>query len=756
MTGRALPTAPAAAPDLRRRRWRNLLLAIAVPVLLAIAYLAGMSGAEARSNAIPGMIVNNDRMVEQTGVDGTVTPVVAGRLLVSHLTAPATSYGFDWRLADAKTAADALAAGDASVVVTIPEDFSASVVSLGTSAPTQAQLLVTTDQAHDYLSGQAARALADAVVAEFGTDVTQMVAIGLVQGMDATGAALQQAADGAGQLANGADLLVSGFDTYTIGQQQITDGLAQSADGAVQLSSGVSQYVDGVGQFTSGVDQYSSGVDQYVSGVNQFAGGVTQYTAGVDQLAGGLAQLDQGSSQLSGAADQIDQATAGLSSVAGDLENAQAIYEQQVKPQLDELSASADTLTAMCDELADPARQAECRAAAGNVSGATSTATGFVDGLLSDTSGIGQVTTGIDQLGQLSSGLRQLAGGISQASSGAAQLSAASGDLNSGAAQLTGAGGEITSGGAQLRSGGADLRAGGGQLASGTNELASGLGQLAAGQAQLAAGNAPIRDGMTGLGSGATQLQSGLQQGADRATGALGDPGTYADVLSHPVVANVDAQGDPGWGGLLASLAVPIAAWVAAAIAALARRLVTAEGLASTATTGRLVWRATTRLAVPTLLATLVVALACHLAGAPWVGLVGTLALGLMAAIVAIALHLLFVAVWGRRGGAIASIAALALQLVAVGGVLPMALRAGWVDALASVSPLSHAAAGLQLVYAGGSAAGIAMAFVSLALIALLAFAAAWLVVARRRRTDLGHVINLRELGLPLRAPDPA
>ena len=724
-------------------RISRILVAIIVPVLLAIAYFAGQSGAQAQSKAIPALIVNEDVMAEQTAPDGTVTPVVAGRLLVSHLTSPQHAYGFDWGLADRQSADQALASGKAYVVVTIPADFSASVVSLGTSAPVAAQLRVQTDQSHDYLSGQAAQALADAVVAEFGADITEQVAIGLVKGMDATGAALQQAADGAGQLASGANRLGTGFDEYTAGQAQITNGLAQSATGAGTLSSGVSQYTSGVGQYVAGVDQYSTGVDQ-------FAAGAAQYTSGVDQLADGLGRLDRegaaplrdGATQLGNAATQLEQATAGLGS-------AQEVYDTQIKPGLDAAHGHAATLLAMCADLPDPARQEECRASAGAVQQATAGASQFVDGVMSETSGLGSITGGIGKLRQAATGMTQFADGVSQLSAGAAQLQAASPQIRGGAEQLT-------SVSPQLRQGGAQLASGGGALASGASELAAGLTQLSDGQTQLTAGNAQLRAGMTGLADGASKLQAGLQEGADRATGALGDPTTYAGVLAHPVRAEVQAAHTPGIAGLIAVIVLPIIVWIAALVTSLVRRILPAAERASTASNARLLGRAGMRIGVPVAIVAIVASLLAHLFGAPWLAVLGTLLVAALLGLVVVTLHVLFTALWGRRGGAIASIAALLMQLLALRGVVPLEFRAPWLEVLAGVSPLSHASAALQLLYAGGSGGLVVTALAALALIALVATGAAGLVIARSRRVGLGQVVDLRALGLPARRPIPA
>lgn len=770
MTGRtsSTPTAEAAAPNERARKRRNILLAIALPIVLAVAYLAGMSTADARSNAVPALILNEDEMVEQQADDGSTSQVVAGRLLVSHLMAPENGYGFDWELADAETAADQLATGDAHVVVTIPSNFSASVVSLGTGAPEQAGLTITTDQAHDYLSAQTADVLADAVVAQFGSDVTEMVAIGLVQGFDATGEGMQEAADGAGQLASGATELEDGFTTYTEGQDEITSGLNETATGTQELESGATTYVSGVdtfasgaSQFASGANDFASGVTEYTSGVQTFTGGVTSYTAGVDELSAGLAELDASAAPVAGAAGQLSQASEQISGAVSGLEDAQKTYASEIEPSLAAVPDNIAVLEGICAEIEDPARQSECFTATGSVSGAAGGGAQFIDGVMAQTGSVAEVGGSVEELAGLAGGLTQLTGGISSAASGAAELSSSSPTLNDGATQLSTSSDEVAAGAetisstsGQIVDGATQLQTAGTSLTNGTSELSNGVGQLAEGQTELTSANPDMQEGIAGLSSGATELETGLQEGANEANGALGDAESYAGVLAHPVVANVESQHDPRFGGILAALAVPIAAWVAAFITMLARRLITPEALASTATTTRLLGQSFLRIGVPVLAATMGVALIAHIVGAPWVGIFGTMTLGVLLVAAVTALHVLFVALWGRRGGAIASLVGLVLQLATLRGLLPTELRSGWAEVLATFAPLSHASAGLQLIYAGGGTGAIVTAYIALLLITAIATGAAWLVIERARRSSLDHIINLRAIGRSLRPAD--
>jgi putative membrane protein len=259
-----------AARPLGRRRWVRVLAIVAaavVPLAFAGLTMAALSDTENGLDRIPAAIVNQDEMVTQTADDGTETPILAGRLLVTELTG-ADSPGMDWQLSNAEEAADKLAAGEVYAVLTIPSDFSTSVVSLSGTDPTQAQLTLETDDAHSYLAGAVAQSLGDGMVRAFGSELTQQYIAGIYTQFGSVGEAFTQAADGAGQLSEGAATAASGA-------QQFADGVGQYTRGVSSLSSGLAQLNSGA----AGLDALSTNVSAYTGGVSQLAAGIAQQTA---------------------------------------------------------------------------------------------------------------------------------------------------------------------------------------------------------------------------------------------------------------------------------------------------------------------------------------------------------------------------------------------------------------------------------------------------------------------------------------------
>ena len=343
-----------------RRRWMRVLAivgAAVVPLAFAGLTMAALSDTGKGIDRIPAAIVNEDEMVTQTAPDGTETPVLAGRLLVTELTG-SDSPGMDWQLSNADEAARKLAAGDVYAVLTIPADFSRSVVSLSSADPVQAQLTLATDDAHSYLAGSVAQSLGDGMVRAFGSELTKQYIAGIYTQFGTVGDAFTQAADGAQQLSDGAAQAASGAQEYAAGVDQYTDGVArlssglqtmkQQTAGLGELGSGIQSYAGGVSQLSSGLAGLTSvmaadsrlmldpafaayvGKLQELSGglgaaadngsaLAAGAGGLGQLASGIAQSANGAAQLAATGSPLDTGAQQLADGTSQLATGAGEL-----------------------------------------------------------------------------------------------------------------------------------------------------------------------------------------------------------------------------------------------------------------------------------------------------------------------------------------------------------------------------------------------------------------------------------------------------
>ncbi|CAN5279457.1 YhgE/Pip domain-containing protein [soil metagenome] len=273
------PTHPFSRTRLLRRI--AILAVIVVPLAFAGLFIGALSQADKALGSIPAAIVNNDVLVNQVAADGTKTSILAGRQLVTELTGPKKT-GFDWTITNSADAAKALKDGTVYAVLTVPKNFSQSVVSISGDNPVKANISIRTDDAHSYITGAVAQIVGQGLTSALGSQVTKQYIAGLYSGLGTLGSSLGDAADGASSLADGASSLGDGLDS-------LTSGAASAASGAHKLSAGVRQYTAGVSSLSSGLGKLDAGAAK-LDGVSS---GVKSYTDGVGTISTGLTQLNR-------------------------------------------------------------------------------------------------------------------------------------------------------------------------------------------------------------------------------------------------------------------------------------------------------------------------------------------------------------------------------------------------------------------------------------------------------------------------------
>jgi YhgE/Pip-like protein len=588
---------------------------IIVPLVIAGFFAGALGSADARLDTVPAVVVNNDTMVTTTNADGTKQPVLAGRQLVTELTGDASSgqslSGLQWTISNSKDARAALASGAAYAVVTIPKDFSKSVLSVSTSHPTRAQLSIRTDDAHSYLAGSVAQSVGTAMTNSLGKQITTQYLSGLYGGLSGMGDSLSKAADGAGSLSHG----VSG----------VADGLSALSDGAASAATGAASVSDGI-------DSYTRGVDTLSTGLAQFAGRTTS----LEQLGSSTAAYANGTAQLAAAL------------------------------------AAANTQLQSDDPVVSATGKATVAALTAKLTGATS--------------GAPALAAGATQLGSVHSGIVQLADGASQ-----------------------------------LAAGSAALRSGAGSMSEGVSQLATGASASAAGAAQLQ--------------TGAQSLADGLKTGASQASALTdSDPAATAQVVADPVGVTVSrANPIQSVGSVIGMIFVPVALWIGALAIFLLLKPMTITGLASTASTARIVTHGFARAGGLALAQAIALTALLHIAlGVSWTMVPATLAFSLLLALVFTAIHYLLTIAFGRVG-IVVSIVLLALQLTAVTGLVPLQVVAAPFQALSPLLPMTYAIQGMQGIVSGVGGGAVAGPAIALLLMAALSMAVAWVIVVRKR-----------------------
>jgi len=353
----------------RKQNWlRSLGIAAVVLVPLAFAglFVGAIGQGDKALENIPVAIVNDDSLQVVDNADGTQTNVFAGRQLVTELTG---SDGFDWTITNAKDAQAMLDSGEVYAVLTVPSNFSDSILSLSSDDPQKADISIATDDSHSYLTGSVAQVVGQTMADTFGNAITAQYIGGIYASMGDIGTAFTTAADGATSLQSGA---------------------AQLQSGATSLQGGASSLSSGLGQYTGGVDSLSSGLAQLNSGaagLSQLSSGIATYTGSVSQLSAGLSQLNP--------------------YLQASLDPALAAQLQPIVDGLAQAAAGGATLSSQ----------------------ATSGISGVQSGISQSASGAAQLS---GNGSALVSGADQLASGAGQLASGAGQLASGAGELATG------------------------------------------------------------------------------------------------------------------------------------------------------------------------------------------------------------------------------------------------------------------------------------------------------------------------------------
>lgn len=650
-------------------------VALVLPIVAGGLLAASIAGRSGSLDAIPVAIVNEDEIV--TGE----TPMAAGRALSAALVHPdddATQ--LDWTLASADTAAQGLADGDYQAVLTIPEEFSADVLSIAADDPRAAQITLQTTATASPVGALAAEAVTAAAAAELGEQITVAYLTEVFDGFDSIASGMASAADGAASLSDGAAQISSGADSLGSGAAELADGLDTAAGSAASLADGAERVADGAASLADGADDLSGGAGEVAAGARALGEGAQTLSAGLDDTASGAAR--------------VTEATASVASGAG------------------EVAAGLTDLSASC-------------AAAG-------AAPTFCAALAQTRDGAGAVHDGATQA----------ADGAATVSNALTQLSGAGSSLADGTASVADGAASVESGAASLARGAVSVADNTVQLADGAAALADGIASAADGAAQLDDGAAQLADGATSLDEGAATLADELDDAAAQVPESTENGADdNAAVIATPIV--VDSAADIDWSGWSWALVAALTLWLTAPAALLlGRRALSAAAGASTATTARLV-RAllAPRTAVAILQAGVVVTVLL-LAGADLGSGLGSGAAFVALAVLASLTFTLVMSGIGAAFGraAVPVILALsALQIAAVGGIVPLETAPAALQPWSALLPATRyldAAAALAV----GDATGAAGATIVLSAWAAVGLALTATGV-RRRRTALGAVV---------------
>lgn len=475
-----------------------------VPLLYGGAYLWANRDPYAKLDQVPAAIVDQDAGATLDGETVNYGKDVTKRAI--------DGADFKWETTTAADARSGVRNGTYDFVVTIPHDFSSSLVSAQSDDPKRAELVMTTADTNSYLAStiaeQAGKTMRTAVAEQVGKKAAKTLLVGLADVRDSLG----DAVDGAGQLASGAATAASAAD-------QLADGTAQLQTGAAQLASG-----------TADLPAQTATLDD----------GAQQVATGASSLSSGLSTLQQSTASLP---DQAAQLNSGAKSISENL----AALTQTTDPALDTLNALTPASVSATIEQA--------------VTDQGITLTPEVTAAIEQgvAARLGDDATQQD-LATAKAGLA----GLDQLRDGSAQLYAGTQQLNAAAPQLT-------NGIASAASGASTLSSGASQVASGTSALAAAAPTLADGASSLATGATSANDGAQQLATGLHTLASGsstladqLDQGRTKIPASnAAQRESQASVISNPVkVGDDNVAAADNYGAGLAPFFISLAAWI--------------------------------------------------------------------------------------------------------------------------------------------------------------------------------------------------
>lgn len=712
-----VPASRLARFELRRFRGTMprlaLVFVLIVPALYGAIYLSANWDPYGKLGNLPVAVVNADRPT--TFEKETVS---AGADFVSELKKGAA---FQYHDVDEAEAQRGLRAGDYYLVISVPADFSADLVSGAGDDPQRAKVMLYRNDANGFVVGSITssaqntitRAVDEAAeVAYFNAVFANLTKIrtGLEnarQGAEKLAAGLTTAHQGATTLHTGTGQALTGADRLAAGATSLATGLGTAETGSADLAAGLRTLKTGTAKLSSGADQVAAGTQKLDD----------QVVPVLDDVSAALPKVQADAKALNTTLNRIGESVgSGSATVGSDLESASDALDAAIKADPD-----------LGD---DPAIK--------RLSSALSTAAKRADGVASD------VDTGLNRVNALDRRLQdgQLATKVSTARDNLVKLNDGAQAVAKGAASVQKGTASASTGADKLATGISSARAGADRLSTGATSLAGGIKQLDSGAGELDTGLAKLQ-------TGATTLEKGLADGVKRIPALSGDEQENAvQVLASPADVSMQILNPATYYGRgLAPLFFSIALWVFGISVFLVVRPITGRALAGRASPLRLAltgWLPIGGIAV---------AGGLLMAGIVWVLLgldpvhpFGFLGLLVLAACCFSAIaHLLRTAL-GTAGSSLLLVL-LILQLSSTGGTYPTPLLPGFFAAIGPLMPMTYLIDAFRVVISGGELSHLARDVGVLAGILLVAHALTVLVVRRRQG------FSLKDLHPPLVSP---
>ncbi|MDO5719536.1 MAG: YhgE/Pip domain-containing protein [Actinomycetaceae bacterium] len=631
-----------------------------------------------------------------------------------------------------------------------------------------------------------------------GLDALQDGSNQLAGGVSSLTTGLETLAGGTRQLSGGAHQLTGGVNDLAAGADSLNKGLHQFRDGFVGTphSPGLKTGINGLNRAVNGPGGLAEGAQQLADGAEQLNEGVDQLTQALQKITGPLAELEAKlppglgddlptHAEIQGIIDRLHNSLANsealLASIKEQLEGSATtvgiiprLRESVAQCPADEqpeycarLAQSVDQLAVLVAQMPTSDPNLDAALAEFNQLIQDSGIDTIVDQVLQLQKEIEQFIdefekaggfTGVDtQLTQLREGSRQLSEGARQLShgiDGTAQSPGLAQGLNelAHATQKLAQGLDGTSsqpgllyGSEQLAYGLHQLQPGVGQLSQGINRLVTGADQSANGSRQLEGGAWQLADGTSQAVLGASQLIEGTDRFASELADGAEQVPTYTDAErtrmvqmgAVPIRSEASILNEARSG---ANATFPWAAafvlWIGAFGTFLAMPGLRKRELAAEHSAAMVAWNSWKWAAVLGLIQAAGVALVATALGVRPTDLTTTTILMVIGALSFAAINQALLAVAGARLGRILALLFLVVQMVSLGGIVPIETAPEAFRALNAILPLSVLTDGLTHTVMGGELTTFLATAAPLAAWGLVAFVLTIVAASKARQFE--------------------
>ena len=415
-----------------RRYSRGTLPRIAVvamvllPLLYGALYLWAFWNPFGEVNKMPAALVNLDK-----GADNDGKKINAGDQVAAALKKSGELNLTEMSADDARRG---VADGDYYFSITLPEDFSAAVVSPNTDNPHKALLQFTFNDANSYLASVIGQNAAREVLAKVGDTIGQQSVDQVLVGLTTAGTGLDKAAAGSKKLATGLGTADSAAQQLSSGATLLSENLNTARDGGAQLQAGAAELAAGVQSATGPLLGVINRIQSSGIAPSTYLTQARELSTELSPILEGLSFAGSAQSEAYRSVQQIItflkldpnpavREAATLLAPAAEFLSTQGL-NPQTTARVNELKQTSATLS---EQLSDPGLRAML--------------TMLENGELGT-----QVTRLRDGSAQLKAGVDTLAGGLTQLAAGGQQLADGAGQLAAGTPQLKAGAEELATG----------------------------------------------------------------------------------------------------------------------------------------------------------------------------------------------------------------------------------------------------------------------------------------------------------------------